>query len=57
MALVVEVGDLGKLKIEDVPGAAVCSLLIASNLFSSLSSRAADADGMSCSLVVVPGLS
>jgi hypothetical protein len=57
MASVAEVGDLGELKIEGVPGAAVCSLLTADNLFSSPLSRAADTNGMSCSLVVVPGLS
>jgi hypothetical protein len=47
MALIVKAGDLGKLKIEDVPGTAVCSLLTADNLFSSPSSKAADADGTS----------
>jgi hypothetical protein len=49
--------DLGVIKVEDVPGAAVCLLLMADNLFSSPLSRAADADRMSCSLVVVLGLS
>jgi hypothetical protein len=48
-------GDLGKLKFESVPGAAVCSLLVAGNLFSSFLSRATNADGTSCSLVVVSG--
>jgi hypothetical protein len=55
MALVVEVGNLGKLKIEGVPSTAVCLLLMASNLFFFPLSKAADADMTFCSLVVVPG--
>ena len=55
MASIGEAGDLGKLKVEGVPGAAVCSLLMAGNLFSSPLSRAADTGRTSCSLMVVPG--
>jgi len=55
VALRGEAGNLGKLKVEGVAGAAVCLLLMAGNLFSSPSSRAAGANGTSCFSVVVPG--
>jgi hypothetical protein len=57
MASVVEVGNLGKLKFEGIPGTVVCLLLMAGKLFSFPLSKAADANGMSCFLVVVLGLS
>jgi hypothetical protein len=57
MASIAEAGNLSELKVEGVPSAAVCSLLMASNLFSSPSSRAADTDVMSCSSLMMPGTS
>ena len=44
-------GSEGVSKVEGVPGAAACSLLMLGALFSSPSSRAADATCTSCSAV------
>jgi hypothetical protein len=44
-------GVEGELEVEGVPGAAACSLLTLGVLFSSPSSRAADATCTSCSAV------
>jgi len=55
VALTDEAGDLRVFEVEGVPSIAVCLLLMASNLFSSPLSRATGTNGMSCSLVVVPG--
>jgi hypothetical protein len=57
MASVAELGNLGKLKFEGMPGIAVCLLLTAGNLFFFPLSKAANTNEMSCSLVVMPGLS
>jgi len=56
VALEDEVGEMGVLKVEGVPGAAVCLLLVVSIHFSSPSSSTADAGWTSCFLVMLPGL-
>ena len=48
-------GDVRALEVEQVPGAAACSLLMAGILFSSPLSRAAGTQWIPCSSVMVPG--